>query len=277
MNQPHHNVDSDRKYALGHSEEEIERLKEQARLIDPITQRFFDEAGVGPGMRVLDVGCGAGDTSVLVAEMVGDRGEVVGVDRASAAIAAAEAKGKGRRNLRFLEGDPADMSFDQPFDAVVGRYVLMFQKHPPTMLRRLASHLRPDGLLVFHELDYEGISSFPKLPTFEQIWRWNADTTRLYGADPRMGAKLLGAFITAGLPGATVRAEALSGKGAGSADLLLLARNLTRSLLPEMVRLGVATRAEVNLESLFDRMYSEAVTMDSVVVGHLQVAAWCRV
>ena len=277
MNQLNHEVDSAGKYALGHSEEELDRLKEQARLIDPITQRFFDEAGVGPGMRVLDVGCGAGDTSVLVAEMIGESGEVVGVDRAPAAIAAAQTKGKGHRNLRFLEGDPADMSFEQPFDAVVGRYVLMFQKHPPTMLRRLASHLRPGGLLVFHELDYEGISSFPPLPTFDQLWRWNAETTRLYGADPRMGAKLLAAFIIAELPAATVRVEALSGKGAGSADLLLLARNLTRSLLPEMVRLGVATRAEVNLETLLDRMYSEAVTTDSVVVGHLQVGAWCRV
>ena len=91
-----------------------------------------------------------------------------------------------------------------------------------------------------------------------------------------MGAKLLGAFITAGFPTATARVETLSGKGAGSADLLLLARNLTRSLLPEMVRLGVATRAEIDIESLFDRMYGEAVAKESVVVGHLQVGVWCN-
>jgi SAM-dependent methyltransferase len=277
MNQPNQNFDSCGKYALGHSEDELDRLRTQAQLIDPITRRFFHEAGVSPGMRVLDVGCGAGDTSVLVAEMVGDCGEVVGVDRAPAAIAAARAKGKGRRNLRFLEGDPADMVFERFFDAVVGRYVLMFQRHPATMLRRLAAQLKPGGLLVFHELDYEGISSSPPLPTFEQIWRWNADTTRLYGADPRMGAKLLAAFITAGFPATTVRVEALSGKGADSASLLLLARNLTRSLLPEMERLGVATRAEVNIETLLERMQSEAVMMDSLVVGHLQVGAWCHV
>jgi hypothetical protein len=74
-----------------------------------------------------------------------------------------------------------------------------------------------------------------------------------------------------------VRVEALSGKGADSADLLLLARNLARSLLPEMEQRGVATRAEVDVDTLFDRMHAEAVRMDSVVVGHLQVAAWCRV
>lgn len=277
MNQPNHDVDSGGTYALGHSQEELDRLKTQARLIDPITQRFFREAGIRPGMRVLDVGCGAGDTSVLLAEMVGERGEVVGVDRAPAAIAAAQAKGGTRRNLQFLQGDPAQMSFERPFDAVAGRFILMFQTHPTAMLRRLASHLRPGGLLVFHELDYEGISSFPPVPTFEQLKRWNAETTRLYGADPHMGAKLLAAFITAGLPATTVRVEALSGKGAASADLLLLARNLTRSLLPEMDRLGVATRAEVRLETLLERMLGEAVATDSIVVGHLQVGAWCRV
>jgi SAM-dependent methyltransferase len=277
MNETDHHIESSGRYALGHSEEELDRLKTQARLIDPITRRFFHEAGIETGMRVLDVGCGAGDTSLLFLEMVGESGEVIGVDRAPAAIAAARAKGEGRGNLRFLEGDPAEMRFEQRFDAVVGRYVLMFQDRPATMLRRLASHLRPGGLIAFHELDYEGISSFPPLPTFDQLKRWNTETTLLYGADPRMGAKLLAAFLIAGLPTATVRVESLSGKGAGSADLLLLARNLTRSLLPEMERRGVATRAEVRLDTLLERMQSEAVAMDSVVVGHLQVAAWCRI
>jgi SAM-dependent methyltransferase len=277
MSQASPHSDPGSNYALGHSEDELDRLKTQARLIDPITRRFFEEAGIAPGMRVLDVGCGAGDTSVLIAELVGDGGEVVGVDRAPAAIAAAQAKAAGRRNLRFVEGDPAEMRFDQPFDAVAGRYVLMFQKQPATMLRRLAPHLRPGGVIVFHELDYDGISSSPPLPTFDQLWQWNAETTRRYGADPRMGVKLLATYITAGLPMPTVRVHALSGKGAGSADLLLLARNLTRSLLPEMDRLGVASRAQVGIETVLDRMQRESVAADSVVVGHLQFGAWCRV
>jgi ubiquinone/menaquinone biosynthesis C-methylase UbiE len=277
MNQPEHHSESSSSYALGHSEEELDRLRTQAQLIDPITRRFFREAGIEPGMRVLDVGCGAGDTSVLLVDMVGAGGEVIGVDRAPAAIAAARAKGEGRGNLRFLEGDPAGMSFGGPFDAVVGRYVLMFQDHPAAMLHSLASHLRRGGLMAFHELDYEGISSIPPLPTFDQLMRWNAETTQRYGADPRMGAKLLAAFVTAGLPMPTVRVDALSGKGEGSTGLLLLARNLTRSLLPEMERRGVATRAEVGLDTLRERMHSEAVATNSIVGGQLQVAAWCRV
>jgi 2-polyprenyl-3-methyl-5-hydroxy-6-metoxy-1,4-benzoquinol methylase len=73
-------------YILGHSEREIARLKAQAAELDPITRRFLLEAGIVPGMRVLDVGSGAGDVAFLAAELVGATGEVVGVDLAPAAI-----------------------------------------------------------------------------------------------------------------------------------------------------------------------------------------------
>lgn len=262
-------------YALGHAEEELERLDTQARLIDPITRRFLHEAGLRAGMRVLDVGCGAGDTSLLIAGMVGEGGEVVGVDRAGVAIAVARSRASAA-NLRFFEGDPSEMSFEQPFDAVVGRYVLMWNADPAAMLRALVRHLRPGGLIFFHELAAGGLSSSPPLPTFDRVMRWNVEATRLSGADPDMGVKLYAAFATAGLPGPTLRAETLSGRGADSRDLMVLARNLTRSLLPAMEQHGVATPAEIELETLFEQLVEEAVQLDGVVVWPLQVGVWSR-
>jgi len=272
-----HAMNSSERYVLGHSEDELDRLKTQARLIDPITRRFFEAAGVRPGMRVLDVGCGSGDTSLLLAEMVGPSGSVVGVDRAADAIVAARGRSVGRDNVRFVEGDPSDLRFDDPFDAAVGRFVLMFQAQPHEMLRRVALHVRPGGLIAFHELDYEGISTLPPLPTFDRLREWNAETTRRYGADPRMGAKLFATFVKAGLPAPTLHATALSARGGEAFDLLLLARNLTRSLLTAMERLGVASRSEVGIDTALERMHAEAVASDSVVVGHLQVGAWCAI
>lgn len=58
-------------YVLGHSDDELNRLAVQARLIEPITRRFFVEAGICAGMSVLDVGSGAGDVSFLIADLVG--------------------------------------------------------------------------------------------------------------------------------------------------------------------------------------------------------------
>jgi ubiquinone/menaquinone biosynthesis C-methylase UbiE len=138
-------------YALGHSARELERLATQARLIDPITRRSFRDAGIGPGQRVLDVGSGAGDVAFLVAELVGTDGAVVGTDLSLTAVPAARARAAARSldHVSFHVGDLATMDFDQPFDAVVGRYVVMFAPDPAAMLRRLVRHLRPSGLIAF--------------------------------------------------------------------------------------------------------------------------------
>src|SRR5262249_5273279 len=76
-------------YALGHSDQELRRLGIQARLVDPITRRFFVEAGIVPGMRVLDTGSGVGDVAFVAAGLVGKEGQVVGADRSGEALARA--------------------------------------------------------------------------------------------------------------------------------------------------------------------------------------------
>ncbi len=197
-------------YALGHSDRELERLSAQARLIDPITRGFFRDAGIGSGMRVLDVGSGAGDVAFLAAEMVGETGEVIGVDRAAAALAVASARGDALslRNVSFREGDPAEMAFELAFDAVVGRYVLQFQRDPVAMLRKLAAHVRPGGSIVFHELDWSGARSFPSASIYDTCCRWIIETLRLLGAERYMGIKLHATFVAAGLPAPSMRLEA---------------------------------------------------------------------
>lgn len=265
-------------YVLGHSDQEIERLKAQARLIDPITTRFFREAGIVPGMRVLDVGTGAGDVAFLAAEIVGDKGEVVGVDRVSTALEAASARASARspQNVHFRQGDPGELAFERPFDAAIGRYVLQFQKEPATMLRQIAAHVRPGGVVAFHEIDWSGLGSFPPTPTYDRCCRSGAETLRLHGTETRMGTKLHSTFVAAGLPPPSMRLEALIGGGANCAPMLQLLADLVSTLLPEMERLGVATVADVGVETLVERMRNEVLTTASVVFGHYQIGAWSR-
>jgi SAM-dependent methyltransferase len=63
----------DQDYVLGHSHPEIDRLKRQAEMLRPITERLLVSAGNDEGMRVLDIGCGPGDVSMLIADLVGRR------------------------------------------------------------------------------------------------------------------------------------------------------------------------------------------------------------
>jgi SAM-dependent methyltransferase len=266
-------------YVLGHSDRELNRLAIQARLVDPITRGFFHAAGIIAGMRVLDVGTGAGDVAFLAAELVGETGEVVGVDRAPMALAVARkrAGALSLRNVSFREGDPSSMTFEKPFDAVIGRYVLMFQPDPTMMLRRVAAHVRRGGVVVFHEPDWDGTRSFPLVPTYERCCRWIVETLRLSGADPRMGIKLHSAFVGAGLPAPSMQLEAVIGGGASSSDQVHFKTDLTCTLVSEMERLGIATASEIGAETLAERVLKEVVHCAGVVVGRSEIGAWSRI
>jgi len=266
-------------YVFGHSDREMERLGNQARLIDPITRRFFVDAGIEPGMRVLDVGSGAGDVAFLAAELVGDEGEVVGVDRAAAALATGRARAEARslRNVSFVEGDLAQIAFERAFDAITGRYVLMFQPDPAAMLRGLARHVRPGGVIVFHEVDWDGARSSPPAPIYDEACQWLVEALRLREADGWMGAKLHGAFVAAGLPAPSMGVSALIGGGKNSVDCAGLVAGLVTTLLPIIESLGIATAADVGIETLAARIISEATANGSVLAGRSEIGAWTRV
>jgi SAM-dependent methyltransferase len=267
-------------YVLGHSDRELERLSAQARLIDPITRRFFGEAGIGPGMVVLDVGSGAGDVALLAAELVGSSGEVVGVDRSRAALEVARARAAERsvQNVSFIEGDPAAIAFERSFDAAIGRYVLQFQDDPAAMLRTVATLVRPGGTVCFHELDWDGVRSMPPVPAYDRVCRLLEETIRASGAETHMGAKLFSAFIGAGLPAPSMRLEAVVGGGANSFEPLRRMARLAASLSTTIEELGVGSAANLNdADVLLDRMRTEAQATGSVVIGHFEFGAWSSV
>jgi SAM-dependent methyltransferase len=178
-------------YVLGHSDRELERLRLQAQLIDPITRQFLSEAGIAPGMRVLDIGSGAGDVAFLAAHLVGPAGQVVGVDRSGTALARARTRAEGQSlaNVTFRESELAAMAFDQPFDAAIGRYVLCFQPDPVSTLRTIAKLVRPGGIILFHEPDREQMRSFPPAPTYDRACQWLGEAYRRSGVDVRIGIR----------------------------------------------------------------------------------------
>src|SRR5450432_2082447 len=140
-------------YVLGSSDAEHERLTRQAKTLEPYTERLLRDAGLGRGQRVLDVGSGVGNVALLAASLVGETGQVVGVDRDTVALAKARSWAGAARatNVRFVETDLTDLQLDGDFDAIVGRFILMFLPDPTATLRSLAKHLRPGGLIVFQE------------------------------------------------------------------------------------------------------------------------------
>src|SRR5262245_876141 len=94
-------------YVVGHSESELERLASQARFYERQTRLLFFDAQLGPGQRVLDFGCGVGDVAFLAAQLVGETGSVVGMDRAPVAVQTATRRAQvlGLRQVKFICGD----------------------------------------------------------------------------------------------------------------------------------------------------------------------------
>ena len=131
-------------YPLGNTDAEHERLIRQAARVAPTTERFFREAGIGPGQRVLDIGSGVGDVAILVARLVGPSGEVVAIERDQKSIAKARARvsDAGLHNVSFNESDVGEIPDGKPFDAAVGRFILMYLPDPVAVLRAISRLVR---------------------------------------------------------------------------------------------------------------------------------------
>jgi ubiquinone/menaquinone biosynthesis C-methylase UbiE len=132
-------------YALGRSPQEYARLARQAEILKPMTGRLFAEAGVQPGMRVVDLGSGTGDVCMLLSEMVGLDGTVIGLDLDEGALlhARQQAAAAGVANIIFAHSDFAHYVPDAPLDAIVGPLVLMYQADPAAALAKHTKYLRP--------------------------------------------------------------------------------------------------------------------------------------
>jgi hypothetical protein len=250
-------------YELGHTDRELKRLGTLARLVDPMTRQFFQNAGLAAGMRVLDIGSGAGDVAFLVAEFVGAGGEVVGTDRSETALASARRRAHERslNNVSFRDGDPTEVTFDRLFDAVVGRYVLMFSPDPVAMLRGIARHLRPGG---------------PPAPTYDLCCDWIVRTFRKVGTSTQMGLSLHSAFLRADLNAPTMGVQALVGGGSNSLSGLDLIADLAVTMGPVLEEMGVATIADLAPATLYERVRAEVEANGSVVIGRYEVGAWTR-
>jgi SAM-dependent methyltransferase len=268
---------SQKMYALGHSEKELERLSRQAQAFEPFTRQLFQQAGISTGMRVLDVGCGSGDVAFLAADLVGPSGEVIGADCGAAAVDRATARAHARdfRNVRFLEGDPAELQFDRKFDAIVGRIVLMYYPDPVGTIRKLAGHLRGGGLIVFQESDFANCRSVPLAPIFERHVGWIKQALSASGARIQIGLELYSMLLAAGLPDPSMRMDALIGGGPDSPSYDLVAEGIG-SLLPVLEKLNITTAAEVDLPTLAQRMRDEVVASKGVVLSPALIGAWSR-
>jgi SAM-dependent methyltransferase len=256
---------------------EQRRLASQAELFDPLTERLFRAAGLGTGMRVLDLGSGAGDVAILAARLVGRDGEVVGVERDPEAVASATARVArgGISNIRFVQSDLQTLDgVAGSFDAAVGRLILMYLPEPAVALRRVAGVVRPGGLVCVHEGDMAYDWAAPMTPLWAQMRAWFLAALERANATTRMGLSLYPTFIAAGLPAPELRLECAV--GGGDRAFAWAWANVMRGVLPLMERFGITTAAELGPDTLADRLWDDLRAANGIVISPPMIGGWAR-
>jgi ubiquinone/menaquinone biosynthesis C-methylase UbiE len=230
-------------YALGHTAEEYERLRMQARVWEVATGRLLDQVGLGPGASCLDAGCGPGETMRAMAERVGPAGRVLGIDAdpALGAMTLATLRGAGHRQCTFQSQDltAAGPIPGAPFDLVYARLLLFHLPQRVDVLARLWDAVAPGGHLLVQDYDLRNVSTLPELDWDEELFRVITGAFGAVGADVSAGARLPQLFAQAGVgtPDGTDVAGRIEPLATGRA---IMADTL-RSLLPAALAHGVTT------------------------------------
>jgi cyclopropane fatty-acyl-phospholipid synthase-like methyltransferase len=243
------------------------------------TRRFMAEAGIASGMHVLEIGCGGGEVTLLLAELVGPSGSVVALDHSEDALAVARNRMKeaGIVNVQLMAADIAgdlaslDVIPRGAFDALAGRRVLMYMRDPAEILRRLSPWLRGEGLVVFEEADSTmAPARTTPLAAHDKATSWMRRMLVSEGANPAMGFALPATLAKAGLRFERVRAEAVI-QGQGTQFPLAALLKLMQS---RVVAAGIASEAEV--DALAARVDAERPDPTCVYVGDMSFCAWAR-
>ncbi len=272
-------LNRDATYTLGRTSHETTRLIEQSRIYGESTRLLCECAGIGTGMRVLEIGSGAGDVAFTLAELVGTSGQVVGVDVNPAILETARQRAvdAGMKNVGFIAGDAQSIAFENKFDALVGRFVLMYMADPVAALAELITHLKSGGVVAFQEPEYTLYPAFshPDTPLMNQLYQWILEVFEHSGAHLNMGIGLYRVFVEAGLPPPQMHFHAPIGAAANWAGYRYMA-TIFQSLLPLIEKYGIATAEQVGIDTLRERLRQEVLSSKRPFFLPLHVTAHAR-
>ena len=265
---------SESAYVMGHTDRERRRLALQASVINPLTDSFLRRAGVSAGMRVLELGCGIGEISLMAARLVGPHGHVhcIDIDGHGLEIARGRTRSAGHDHVTFEQIDILQHLPSQPYDAVIGRHILIHTPDALAVLRKAVAMVHVGGLIAFQEHDLSFYPrGYPESPLMFRVEELIVECFRR----ANIGTQLFWLMQEAGLPPPECRLECVMDGGPHSPVYEWLAETV-RSLLPRLEALGVTSAAELDSDTLTERLRKEVCEKHAVVVVPPLIGAFAR-
>ena len=187
------------KYVLATGNAAANRLRILHNIYGPGAAQLLQRAGIKRGMRVADLGCGVGMVTQLLAQLVGPRGEVVGIDYSAQQIEQArELLPKNFDNVQFVESSATDTGLPrESFDLVYCRFLLIHLTKPEAALQEMWDLLKPNGILACEDGDLTSAGSEPP-SILEQFSTLFGSLGPKWGVDYTLGRRLFHMVLAAG-------------------------------------------------------------------------------
>jgi 2-polyprenyl-3-methyl-5-hydroxy-6-metoxy-1,4-benzoquinol methylase len=248
-----------------------ERLRLLSRVMEPLTRALLDRVRVARGARCLDVGCGGGDVTLMLARLVGPEGRVVGVDIDDAKLELAREEADAARvsNVEYRRGSIDDVDPDGSFDVVYARFLFSHLPDPTDALRRMIAFARPAGVVAVEDVDFSGCFCYPENIAYRRFCDLYVRAGEARGVDATVGRRLPALFAGAQMGEIGIHI----GQPAGFDADTRLGMPLTLEYIEDaVVSSGLASREE--MAALVSDLYAFAAEPTSILGWPRMVQVW---
>jgi len=265
-------------YVMGHDDRERRRLALQASILNPLTEQLLRRAGISTGMHVLDLGCGIGELSLMVARLVGRHGTVaaIDIDQIALATTTARAREQALDNVQVVHGSIDQYEPGLAFDAVIGRHILIHLRDPLAILRKAYECLSPGGVAVFQEYDFSAVhTAYPPCPLLDRLMAVFRD---FFGAmtHGNIGTQLLHLLLEAGFRAPDCRAEYPIMDGDPDSPVYEWIVESFRSIAQRAAAAGFVKASEFDVDALEQQLRQELASRNTSIPGPTMVGCFAR-